>query len=176
MKKSLFGLRLVLQAASLVSWPVCLWSFSRAGRSSSGHGKLLPSCWPFQHFSSPSACSLGLTTLHTSVVLSLGSSSPSLSCRTSGKWMADPKRFPSAPPLFWLTWLRWVLALSFGRSDMYLKRLQICVFLLVFSALLSALVILFYVYPVKCDWCEYLTCIPITDMFCEKYDLNARFF
>ncbi|XP_061561976.1 inactive rhomboid protein 1 isoform X4 [Phycodurus eques] len=64
--------------------------------------------------------------------------------------------------------------ISFGRSDMYRKRVQICVFLLVFTALLSSLGILFYVYPVKCDWCEYLTCIPITDKLCEKYDLNAN--
>uniref|UniRef100_H3D5V5 Inactive rhomboid protein n=1 Tax=Tetraodon nigroviridis TaxID=99883 RepID=H3D5V5_TETNG len=64
--------------------------------------------------------------------------------------------------------------ISFRRSDMYLKRLQICVFLLVFVGLLSALLVLFYVYPVKCEWCEYLTCIPITDMFCETYDLNAH--
>uniref|UniRef100_A0A8D0D3R5 Inactive rhomboid protein n=1 Tax=Sander lucioperca TaxID=283035 RepID=A0A8D0D3R5_SANLU len=64
--------------------------------------------------------------------------------------------------------------ISFGQSDMYRKRVQICVFLLVFLALLSALAVLFYVYPVKCDWCEYLTCIPITDKFCEKYDLNAH--
>ncbi|XP_057681572.1 inactive rhomboid protein 1 isoform X2 [Corythoichthys intestinalis] len=64
--------------------------------------------------------------------------------------------------------------ISFGRSDLYRKRIQICVSLLVFAALLSSLVVLFYVYPVKCDWCEYLTCIPITDKFCEKYDLNAN--
>ncbi|XP_028424426.1 inactive rhomboid protein 1 isoform X5 [Perca flavescens] len=64
--------------------------------------------------------------------------------------------------------------ISFGQSDMYRKRVQICVFLLVFLALLSTLAVLFYVYPVKCDWCEYLTCIPITDKFCEKYDLNAH--
>ncbi|KAM4623583.1 inactive rhomboid protein 1 [Polymixia lowei] len=64
--------------------------------------------------------------------------------------------------------------ISFGRTDMYRKRVQICVFLLVFLGLLSALAVLFYVYPVKCDWCEYLTCIPITDKFCEKYDLNAH--
>nr|XP_057917826.1 inactive rhomboid protein 1 isoform X4 [Doryrhamphus excisus] len=64
--------------------------------------------------------------------------------------------------------------ISFGRLDMYRKRIQICVFLLVFLGLLSALAVLFYVYPVKCDWCEYLTCIPITDKFCEKYDLNAN--
>ncbi|KAM7381970.1 hypothetical protein PAMA_012706 [Pampus argenteus] len=64
--------------------------------------------------------------------------------------------------------------ISFGRSDMYRKRLQICVFLLVFIGLLATLAVLFYVYPVKCEWCEYLTCIPITDKFCEKYDLNAH--
>uniref|UniRef100_A0A671VH36 Inactive rhomboid protein n=1 Tax=Sparus aurata TaxID=8175 RepID=A0A671VH36_SPAAU len=64
--------------------------------------------------------------------------------------------------------------ISFGRSDMYRKRVQICIFLVVFLGLLSALAVLFYVYPVKCDWCEYLTCIPITDKFCEKYDLNAH--
>ncbi|XP_065805810.1 inactive rhomboid protein 1 isoform X4 [Labrus bergylta] len=64
--------------------------------------------------------------------------------------------------------------ISFGQSDMYRKRFQICIFLLVFLGLLSALAVLFYVYPVKCDWCEYLTCIPITDKFCEKYDLNAH--
>ncbi|XP_028285796.1 inactive rhomboid protein 1 isoform X3 [Parambassis ranga] len=64
--------------------------------------------------------------------------------------------------------------ISFGQSDTYRKRLQICMFLLIFLGLLSALAVLFYVYPVKCDWCEYLTCIPITDKFCEKYDLNAH--
>ncbi|KAM6951321.1 inactive rhomboid protein 1 [Aplochiton taeniatus] len=64
--------------------------------------------------------------------------------------------------------------ISFGQSDTYRKRGQICVFLLVYVGLFSALAVLFYVYPVKCDWCEYLTCIPITDKFCEKYDLNAH--
>lgn len=57
---------------------------------------------------------------------------------------------------------------------MYRKRVQICVFLMVFLGLLATLAVLFYVYPVKCEWCEYLTCIPITDKFCEKYDLNAH--
>ncbi|KAM4525946.1 inactive rhomboid protein 1 [Fundulus diaphanus] len=64
--------------------------------------------------------------------------------------------------------------ISFGRSDMYRKRVQICGFLLVFLGLLSTLAVLFYVYPVKCEWCEYLTCVPVTDKFCEKYDLNAH--
>ncbi|KAM6897671.1 inactive rhomboid protein 1 isoform 3-T3 [Xenentodon cancila] len=64
--------------------------------------------------------------------------------------------------------------ISFGHSDSFRKRVQVCVFLLIFLGLLSALLVLFYVYPIKCDWCEYLTCIPITDKFCEKYDLNAH--
>ncbi|KAM4716345.1 inactive rhomboid protein 1 isoform 5-T7 [Anableps anableps] len=64
--------------------------------------------------------------------------------------------------------------ISFGRSDMYRKRVQICGFLVVFLGLLSTLAVLFYVYPVKCDWCEVLTCVPVTDKFCEKYDLNAH--
>ncbi|XP_056433124.1 inactive rhomboid protein 1 isoform X2 [Gadus chalcogrammus] len=64
--------------------------------------------------------------------------------------------------------------ISFGRSDTYRKRVQICAFLLVFVGLFSAFAVLFYVYPIKCDWCEFLTCIPITDKFCEKYDLNAH--
>uniref|UniRef100_A0A669BXY4 Inactive rhomboid protein n=1 Tax=Oreochromis niloticus TaxID=8128 RepID=A0A669BXY4_ORENI len=63
---------------------------------------------------------------------------------------------------------------SFGRMDMYRKRCQIIIFLLVFVGLFSGLVVLFYVYPIKCEWCELLTCIPFTDKFCEKYDLNAH--
>uniref|UniRef100_A0A3Q2UXH2 Inactive rhomboid protein n=1 Tax=Haplochromis burtoni TaxID=8153 RepID=A0A3Q2UXH2_HAPBU len=64
--------------------------------------------------------------------------------------------------------------ISFGRMDLYRKRCQIIIFLLVFVGLFSGLVVLFYVYPIKCEWCELLTCIPFTDKFCEKYDLNAH--
>uniref|UniRef100_A0A8C6TA31 Inactive rhomboid protein n=1 Tax=Neogobius melanostomus TaxID=47308 RepID=A0A8C6TA31_9GOBI len=64
--------------------------------------------------------------------------------------------------------------ISFGRMDLYRKRCQIIVFLLVFVGLFSGLVVLFYVYPIKCEWCELITCIPFTDKFCEKYDLNAH--
>ncbi|KAG7491836.1 hypothetical protein MATL_G00008410 [Megalops atlanticus] len=64
--------------------------------------------------------------------------------------------------------------ISFGRMDMYRKRCQIIVFLVVFVGLFAGLVVLFYVYPIKCEWCELLTCIPFTDKFCEKYDLNAH--
>lgn len=64
--------------------------------------------------------------------------------------------------------------ISFGRMDLYRKRCQIIVFLMVFVGLFSGLAVLFYVYPIKCEWCELLTCIPFTDKFCEKYDLNAH--
>ncbi|XP_066544932.1 inactive rhomboid protein 1 isoform X1 [Amia ocellicauda] len=64
--------------------------------------------------------------------------------------------------------------ISFGRMDMYRKRCQIIASLVVFLGLFAGLVVLFYVYPIKCEWCELLTCIPFTDKFCEKYDLNAH--
>ncbi|KAF7691031.1 hypothetical protein HF521_011328 [Silurus meridionalis] len=64
--------------------------------------------------------------------------------------------------------------ISFGRMDMYRKRCQILVSLTLFVGIFSGFVVLFYVYPIKCEWCELLTCIPLTDKFCEKYDLNAH--
>nr|XP_055032442.1 inactive rhomboid protein 1 isoform X1 [Misgurnus anguillicaudatus] len=64
--------------------------------------------------------------------------------------------------------------ISFGREDKYRKRVQILVALTLFLGIFSGFVVLFYVYPIKCEWCELLTCIPLTDKFCEKYDLNAH--
>ncbi|XP_060795680.1 inactive rhomboid protein 1 isoform X1 [Neoarius graeffei] len=64
--------------------------------------------------------------------------------------------------------------ISFGRMDTYRKRCQILVSLTLFLGIFSGFVVLFYVYPVKCEWCELLTCIPLTDKFCEKYDLNTH--
>uniref|UniRef100_G1TSH4 Inactive rhomboid protein n=2 Tax=Oryctolagus cuniculus TaxID=9986 RepID=G1TSH4_RABIT len=64
--------------------------------------------------------------------------------------------------------------ISFGKFDLYRKRCQIIVFQLVFLGLLAGLVVLFYFYPVRCEWCEFLTCIPFTDKFCEKYELDAQ--
>lgn len=64
--------------------------------------------------------------------------------------------------------------ISFGKFDLYRKRCQIIVFQLVFAGLFSGLVVLFYFYPIRCEWCEFLTCIPFTDKFCEKYDLDAQ--
>lgn len=64
--------------------------------------------------------------------------------------------------------------ISFGKFDLYRKRCQIIVFQVVFLGLLAGLVVLFYFYPVRCEWCEFLTCIPFTDKFCEKYELDAQ--
>ncbi|XP_047290436.1 inactive rhomboid protein 1 isoform X4 [Homo sapiens] len=64
--------------------------------------------------------------------------------------------------------------ISFGKFDLYRKRCQIIIFQVVFLGLLAGLVVLFYVYPVRCEWCEFLTCIPFTDKFCEKYELDAQ--
>ncbi|KAJ7306075.1 hypothetical protein JRQ81_010441 [Phrynocephalus forsythii] len=64
--------------------------------------------------------------------------------------------------------------ISFGRFDLYRKRCQIMVFLLVFVGLFAGLVVLFYFHPIRCEWCEFLTCLPFTDKFCEKYDLDTQ--
>ncbi|PNJ02751.1 RHBDF1 isoform 11, partial [Pongo abelii] len=64
--------------------------------------------------------------------------------------------------------------ISFGKFDLYRKRCQIIIFQVVFLGLLAGLVVLFYFYPVRCEWCEFLTCIPFTDKFCEKYELDAQ--
>uniref|UniRef100_A0A8C5SA51 Inactive rhomboid protein n=1 Tax=Laticauda laticaudata TaxID=8630 RepID=A0A8C5SA51_LATLA len=64
--------------------------------------------------------------------------------------------------------------ISFGKFDLYRKRCQIIIFQSVFVGLLSGLVVLFYFYPIRCQWCEALTCLPFTDKFCEKYDLDAQ--
>uniref|UniRef100_A0AAR2L1Z7 Inactive rhomboid protein n=1 Tax=Pygocentrus nattereri TaxID=42514 RepID=A0AAR2L1Z7_PYGNA len=66
--------------------------------------------------------------------------------------------------------------ISFGRMDMYRKRCQILLSLTLFLGIFSGFVVLFYVYPLKCEWCELLTCIPLTDKFCGKYDLNAHLY
>ncbi|XP_067859882.1 inactive rhomboid protein 2-like isoform X2 [Heptranchias perlo] len=62
--------------------------------------------------------------------------------------------------------------ITFGQGDKYRKRIMIIVSLLVFIGLSASLVIWFYVYPINCHWCEYLTCIPFTSKFCERYDLD----
>ncbi|XP_062895252.1 inactive rhomboid protein 2-like isoform X2 [Mobula hypostoma] len=62
--------------------------------------------------------------------------------------------------------------ITFGRADKYRKRILIIGSLLMFIGLSASLVIWFYAYPIYCQWCEYLTCVPFTSTFCEKYDLD----
>ncbi|KAL4823768.1 hypothetical protein H8958_008213 [Nasalis larvatus] len=64
--------------------------------------------------------------------------------------------------------------ISFGKFNLYQKCCQIIIFQVVFLGLLAGLVVLFYFYPVRCEWCEFLTCIPFTDKFFEKYELDAE--
>ncbi|KAG9473703.1 hypothetical protein GDO78_004158 [Eleutherodactylus coqui] len=62
--------------------------------------------------------------------------------------------------------------ITFGTADKYRKRAMIIVSLLVFVGLFASLVIWLYVYPINWAWIEYLTCIPFTNKFCEKYDID----
>ncbi|XP_030390292.1 inactive rhomboid protein 2 [Gopherus evgoodei] len=62
--------------------------------------------------------------------------------------------------------------ITFGTGDKYRKRAMIIVSLLVFVGLFASLVIWLYVYPINWHWIEYLTCLPFTSKFCEKYDLD----
>ncbi|XP_076856430.1 inactive rhomboid protein 1 [Brachyhypopomus gauderio] len=63
---------------------------------------------------------------------------------------------------------------SFGRADMCRKRCQVLAALALYGAALAALALLFYVHPLQCEWCELLTCVPLTEKFCERYDLNTH--
>uniref|UniRef100_A0A663LPH4 Inactive rhomboid protein n=1 Tax=Athene cunicularia TaxID=194338 RepID=A0A663LPH4_ATHCN len=62
--------------------------------------------------------------------------------------------------------------ITFGTVDKYRKRAMIIVSLLVFVGLFASLVVWLYVYPVNWRWVEYLTCLPFTSKFCEKYELE----
>lgn len=62
--------------------------------------------------------------------------------------------------------------ITFGTADKYRKRAMIIVSLMVFIGLFASLVIWLYVYPINWPWIEYLTCIPFTNKFCEKYDID----
>ncbi|XP_028674863.1 inactive rhomboid protein 2-like [Erpetoichthys calabaricus] len=62
--------------------------------------------------------------------------------------------------------------ITFGTSDKMRKHAMIIVSLLAFLGLLGSLIVWFYVYPINWHWLEYLTCIPFTKDFCERYDLD----
>lgn len=62
--------------------------------------------------------------------------------------------------------------ITFGTADKYRKRVMIIVSLILFFGFFTSLVIWLYVYPINWPWIEYLTCLPFTNKFCEKYDLD----
>lgn len=62
--------------------------------------------------------------------------------------------------------------ITFGTVDKYRKRVMIILSLVVFIGLFASLVIWLYVHPINWTWIEYLTCIPFTNKFCEKYDID----
>ncbi|XP_042303485.1 inactive rhomboid protein 2 [Sceloporus undulatus] len=62
--------------------------------------------------------------------------------------------------------------ITFGTVDKYRKRVMIIISLVVFVGLFASLVIWLYVYPINWPWIEHLTCLPFTNKFCEKYDLD----
>ncbi|XP_040186034.1 inactive rhomboid protein 2 [Rana temporaria] len=62
--------------------------------------------------------------------------------------------------------------ITFGTVDKYRKRVMIIISLFVFIGLFASLVIWLYVHPINWTWIEYLTCIPFTNKFCEKYDID----
>ncbi|KAL4669029.1 hypothetical protein H8959_007583 [Pygathrix nigripes] len=77
---------------------------------------------------------------------------------------------PEVPDQFYRLWLSLFLHtrilhclpyISFGKFNLYQKCCQIIIFQVVFLGLLAGLVVLFYFYPVHCEWCEFLTCIPL---------------
>ncbi|KAK2816828.1 hypothetical protein Q5P01_025019 [Channa striata] len=61
---------------------------------------------------------------------------------------------------------------TFGTFDTYRKRILIFVAILAYIGLFSSLIVWFYIYPINWHWLEHLTCLPFTNKFCEKYDIN----
>ncbi|KAM4663795.1 inactive rhomboid protein 2 [Discoglossus pictus] len=62
--------------------------------------------------------------------------------------------------------------ITFGTADKYRKRGMIIMSLMIFLGLFTSLVLWLYIYPINWAWIEYLTCIPFTNKFCEKYDID----
>uniref|UniRef100_A0A3Q2UVS2 Inactive rhomboid protein n=1 Tax=Haplochromis burtoni TaxID=8153 RepID=A0A3Q2UVS2_HAPBU len=61
---------------------------------------------------------------------------------------------------------------TFGTFDKYRKRILIAVSLLAYVGLFASLIVWFYIRRINLHWLEHLTCLPITNKFCEKYDID----
>ncbi|XP_068178297.1 inactive rhomboid protein 2-like isoform X2 [Antennarius striatus] len=62
--------------------------------------------------------------------------------------------------------------ITFGTFDKYRKRILIAISMLTYIALFSSLIVWFYIHPINLHWLEHLTCLPFTNKFCEKYDID----
>ncbi|XP_068606676.1 inactive rhomboid protein 2-like [Brachionichthys hirsutus] len=62
--------------------------------------------------------------------------------------------------------------ITFGTLDKYRKRVLIAVSMLAYVGLFSSLIVWFYIHPINWHWLERLTCLPFTNKFCEKYDID----
>ncbi|XP_063332616.1 inactive rhomboid protein 2-like [Pelmatolapia mariae] len=61
---------------------------------------------------------------------------------------------------------------TFGTFDKYRKRILIAVSLLAYVGLFASLIVWFYIRRINLHWLEHLTCLPFTNKFCEKYDID----
>ncbi|TNN69504.1 Inactive rhomboid protein 2 [Liparis tanakae] len=61
---------------------------------------------------------------------------------------------------------------TFGNFDKYRKRVLIAVSMVAYTGLFSSLIVWFYIYPINWHWLEHLTCLPFTNKFCERYDID----
>ncbi|XP_061685025.1 inactive rhomboid protein 2-like isoform X1 [Syngnathoides biaculeatus] len=61
---------------------------------------------------------------------------------------------------------------TFGTFDKYRKRILIVISVLAYVGLFSSLIVWFYIHPINWHWLEHLTCLPFTNKFCEKYDID----
>lgn len=62
--------------------------------------------------------------------------------------------------------------ITFGTFDKYRKRILIGFSLVAYIGLFSSLIVWFYIHPINWHWLEHLTCLPFTNKFCEKYDID----
>ncbi|XP_054459647.1 inactive rhomboid protein 2-like [Anoplopoma fimbria] len=62
--------------------------------------------------------------------------------------------------------------ITFGTFDKYRKRILIAVSMVTYIGLFSSLIVWFYIYPINWHWLEHLTCLPFTNKFCERYDID----
>ena len=65
--------------------------------------------------------------------------------------------------------------ITFGSRDGHRKFAGTVISLLLAAAMLTLLILLFYVVPIyECDGCSYFTCIPFTDTICSSMKVEVK--